>query len=146
MMIIFKKSIFSSRNVLVLTIFIVSLGFVNAAAAILGIESKDRKVTETTEFMVCTVTSKSFLESGKPLYLGKTPIDSLKAETASCSSTFSGADNLVAGGVMLLLAQGYRLASASHQVTPLHRDSEGRTELLVTAVFVLERVRALGTR
>ena len=108
-------------------------------AAVLGPEVLPRAfwVDSTT----CSVLLKSPIDASKPLQAG-TPLDLLISLPAICTSSVSGQAQ-VAGGVRSLLVAGFRVTSVSHAVTALPvAPGETRVELLVSALFALERPQA----
>lgn len=87
---------------------------------------------------VCSVVLKTSIDAIKPLAPG-TPIDQLSSLGAICTSNITG-QNLVAGGVRSLLAEGFRVTALSHQVVVLApAGADGRAEVLISALFSLER-------
>jgi len=95
---------------------------------------------------VCSVVLKTSVDASKPLAPG-TPIDQLSSLGAICISNITG-QNQVAGGVRSLLAEGFRVTALSHHVAVLApAAADGRSELLISALFSLERPqRAAATR
>jgi hypothetical protein len=89
------------------------------------------------ESTVCSVVVKTPIDATKPLLAGN-PIATLAGITANCTGNMM-VQNEVQGGVRLLLQQGYRIRALSHQVTPLHSDAESKVDLLISAIFTLER-------
>lgn len=87
---------------------------------------------------ICTVLARAPIDTTKPLQAG-TPLDLLVSMPTICTSNVSG-QTAVQGGVRSLLAAGFRITAVSHQVTPLSSTpGDPRVELLITAVFGLER-------
>lgn len=87
---------------------------------------------------VCSVVLKTTIDALKPIQQGATPLDTLAARPATCSSNITG-QTMQAAGVRGLLAAGFRVNSVSHAVTPLYSSADARVELLLSAVFALER-------
>lgn len=92
---------------------------------------------------VCSVVSKVPMDASKPILIG-TPIDQFVSAPAICTSSVSG-QNQVAGGVRNLLLQGFRITGVSHSVTPLATADVGKYELLLSAIFTLERPQSTNT-
>jgi len=87
---------------------------------------------------ICSVVLKTSIDAIKPLAPG-TPIDQLSSLGAICTSNISG-QNLVTGGVRSLVAEGYRVTAMSHHVAVLApAAADGRAEVLISALFSLER-------
>ena len=102
------------------------------------------KVPPTVETAVCTVVFKSSIDAAQPL--GATnPIHTLATTPAICNGNSMMAMG-IAGGVNQMLATGFRLINVSHQVTTLTTAPNGKTELLISAMFAMERVNNYGMR
>jgi hypothetical protein len=92
---------------------------------------------------ICTVVLKVPIDAAKPLAVG-TPVDQLSSLPAVCASNVSG-QTAVPGGIRSLLGQGFRVTAVSHALTALPglalgaSPGELRAELLITAIFCLER-------
>lgn len=93
---------------------------------------------------VCSVVLKTTIDALKSIQQGATPLDTLAAQPATCSSNITG-QTMQAAGVRGLLAAGFRVNSVSHAVTPLHSSADARVELLLSAVFALERPQTTST-
>lgn len=86
---------------------------------------------------VCTVVIKTSIEASQVLAAGN-PIDGLSSMPATCNGNMM-MQLVVGGGVRQMLVTGYRLIGVSHQVTALATSPSGKAELLISAVFALER-------
>jgi hypothetical protein len=93
---------------------------------------------------VCSVVLKTSIDALKPIQQGATPLDTLTAQPATCSSNITG-QTMQAAGIRALLAAGFRVNSVSHAVTPLHSSTDARVELLLSIVFALERPQTAST-
>lgn len=94
---------------------------------------------------ICSVVLKTSVDAAKPLAPG-TPIDQLSSLGAICTSNITG-QNLVAGGVRSLLAEGFRVTAMSHHVAVLAPAvADGRAEVLISALFSLERPQRAAAR
>ncbi len=94
---------------------------------------------------ICSVVLKTSIDAAKPLAPG-TPIDQLSSMGAICTSNITG-QSLVTGGVRSLLAEGFRVTALSHHVAVLgHAAAEGRSEVLVSVLFSLERPQRAQAR
>jgi hypothetical protein len=89
------------------------------------------------ESAVCSVVVKTPIDATWPLLAGN-PIETLVGITTNCTGNMM-VQNEIRGGVRLLLRQGFRIRGLSHQVTPLRTDPDGKVELLISAMFTLER-------
>jgi hypothetical protein len=109
--------------------------FTAQAAVIAG----EGAATANPESAVCTVVSRVTIDLSKPLTTTN-PIEGIATLPAICNSrVFSKAEHVE--GIRSLLVIGWRVTSASHQVTPLGTNaSTGAVELLVSVVFSLERL------
>lgn len=92
------------------------------------------------ESTVCSVVVKTSIDAVKPLS-GGNPIETLAGVKANCTGNMM-VQAEVQGGVRLLLQQGFRVTSLSHQITPLRTDGGGNVMLLISAMFTLERPQA----
>ncbi len=93
------------------------------------------------ESNICSIVIKVPIDAAKPLQVG-TPFDQLASLPAICTGNVSG-QAPVPGGVRSLLATGYRVVAVSHQVTALPGSTlDSRSEVLITALFSLERPQA----
>lgn len=101
-----------------------------------GAQAMDRNAP-WVESAVCSVAIKSELDANKPIH-ATTPIDNLVSAPATCTGNVMLRNELV-GGVRGLLVNGWRVSSATHQVTTLRAFPSGQVELLISALFVLER-------
>jgi len=89
------------------------------------------------ESAVCTLVLKTSIDIARPILSG-TPIDQFSTLPATCALG-TGAPVNWQGGVRALLGIGFRVKSVSHSVTNLGVVSDGKVELLLSAVFALER-------
>lgn len=119
-----------------------------AQAAVLGPELQPRAFW--VESSICTVLVKAPIDVARPLQAG-TPIDLLANMAAICTSSVTG-QAPVPGGVRSLLVAGFRITAVSHTVSALPvaataagAPAEGRVELLISAIFALERPQATAT-
>lgn len=119
-----------------------------AQAAVLGPELQPRAFW--VDSSVCTVLVKAPIDVARPLQAG-TPIDLLATMPAICTSSVTG-QAPVPGGVRSLLVAGFRITAVSHTVSALPvaasaagAPAEGRVELLISAIFALERPQAATT-
>lgn len=117
-------------------------------AAVLGPELQPRAFW--VESSVCTVLVKAPIDAARPLQAG-TPIDLLASMPAICTSSVTG-QAPVPGGVRSLLVAGFRITAVSHTVSALPvvaaaagTPADGRVELLISAIFALERPQATIT-
>lgn len=93
------------------------------------------------ESSICSIVIKVPIDAAKPLQVG-TPFDQLVSLPAICTGNVSGQAS-VPGGVRSLLATGYRVVAVSHNVSTLPGPSnDSRSEVLITALFSLERPQA----
>jgi hypothetical protein len=121
-----------------LAAFVLTAGVHTAHAAVTA-----RDAFESTESAVCTVVKRVSIDLSKPLTVSN-PIESLSLLPAVCNSRVLSKMEYT-DGVRSLLVIGWRVTSASHQVTSLGTNtSTGAAELLVSAVFTLERASATG--
>ena len=85
---------------------------------------------------ICTVVIKTPIEINKPIRSG-TPIDQIANMPAICTS--NSGQSVSENGVRTLLNSGFRVKGVSHSVTALGALADGKVELLLSAVFALER-------
>ena len=114
-------------------------------AVVLGPELQPRAFW--VESSVCTVLVKAPIDATRPLQAG-TPIDLLTSMPAICTHSVTG-QAPVPGGVRSLLMAGFRITAVSHTVSALPvaaaaagTPADGRVELLISAIFALERPQA----
>lgn len=117
----------------------------HAGAATFGPELQPRAYW--VESSVCTVLLKAPIDAARPLQTG-TPVDLLATMPAICTSSVTG-QAPVPGGVRSLLIAGFRITAVSHSVTalppastPANGLADPKVELLVSAIFTLERPQA----
>ena len=99
------------------------------------------EVVGSTESAVCTVVKRVTIDASKPLTTTN-PIEGISTLPTVCNSRIFSKSEYV-DGIRSLLVIGWRITSASHQVTTLGPNaSTGAVELLISAVFSLERPSA----
>jgi hypothetical protein len=92
-----------------------------------------------SETAVCTVVKRVSIDLTKPL-TGSNPIEGLVALPTVCNGRAMSKLEFN-DGMRSLMGLGWQVTSVSHQVTPLAGNAtNGSTELLVSAVFGIERV------
>lgn len=102
----------------------------------------NRVQPQWVESTLCSVVMRAPIDAGKPLQAGN-PIDTLVSQPVVCTGNATQ-QMPMAGGLRLMLSNGFRITSISHQITPIKFDPDGKTELLITALFGLERIVVNG--
>jgi hypothetical protein len=92
---------------------------------------------------VCSVVLKTSINAVASIQQG-TPIDSLIGQPAICTSSVTGQAQ-VATGVRQVIGNGFRITGVSHSVTVIGLPTNERSELLLSAVFTLERPQATAS-
>jgi hypothetical protein len=138
----------SSATLLVATLVLVATGAANAGATAVGQSGAaiDRNAL-LVDSVVCTVVLKASIEASQGLGAGN-PIDALVTVPATCVGN-TMPQTQVGGGVRQMLISGFRQIGVSHQVTTLAVTPSGKAELLISAIFALERSNGIvlgGTR
>lgn len=93
----------------------------------------------TVETAVCSVVWKSSYEPSRAIAPAN-PIESLPYLPALCTSQIMSRAE-IRDGVRSLLALGWRAVNTSHQTTMVGTSKDGAAELLISAIFTLERER-----
>ena len=124
------------RYLAITAIAILSLACAGFASAGANIPTVDQSAY-WVENVVCTAVVKTSIEASRNLIAGN-PIEALVIMPANCSGNMM-ANSVVNGGVRQMLQSGFRLVSVSHQVTTLVADQTGKAELLISALFALDR-------
>src|ERR1035437_6599690 len=94
-------------------------------ATVLGTTKLDRGAF-WIESTVCSVVVKTTIDAVNPLLSGN-PVETLAGIPANCTGNMM-VQSEIQGGVRLLLQQGFRVTSVSHQITPLLADGGSRSE------------------
>lgn len=115
-------------------LFLTAAGFANASTGIIPTVDANSYWVEN---VVCTSIVKTSIDVSRGLSAGN-PIEGLSLMPVNCSGNMM-TNTLVSGGVRQMLQSGFRLVSVSHQVTTLATDQTGKAELLISALFALER-------
>jgi hypothetical protein len=123
-----------------IALLLLATNLVSAAASIPTVDQNSYWV----ENVICTAIVKTNFEASRNLAVGN-PIEELVVMPANCSGNMM-VKTIVNGGVRQLLQSGFRVVSVSHQVTTLVADPTGKAELLISALFALERPTTKVTR
>lgn len=117
-----------------------SAGSANANLRVTTVEQSGASIDRNAvlaDSAVCTVVLKTSIEASQALGTGN-PIDSLMTMPATCTGNML-THTQMPGGVRQMLVSGFRLIGVSHQVTTLVTTPTGKAELLISAMFALER-------
>lgn len=91
-----------------------------------------------TESAICTVVLRAPIDASKPLQPSN-PMDAMASLPAVCTGNIMQ-QMTIAGGVRQMMTMNFRVTTVSHQVTPIKSDPDGKTELLITAFYGMERI------
>ena len=107
------------------------------AHAVVSVPLISERNAHWVESAMCSVVLKTQIEAGQPLLPGN-PIESMAVLPANCSGNVME-HATVSGGIRYLLQSGFRMTGVSHQTTALRTNPDGKVELLISAIYALER-------
>jgi hypothetical protein len=136
----FIKKIQMIKKIILLGV--VTTLFLNANAGVLPLGTN--QTTQWVESTLCTVVLRAPIDAGKPLQSGN-PIEAMASLPVVCTGSIMQ-QMPIAGGVRQMMTMGFRVTGISHQVTPIKSDADGKNELLITALFTMERASTNSTR
>jgi hypothetical protein len=110
---------------------------VNAFAAGFPIVPEQNNRAFYVDTTICSVVIKTSINPTASIQQG-TPVDSLIGQPAICTSSVSG-QSQISTGVRQLIGNGFRITGVSHAVTVLGQSTTDRSDLLISAIFTLER-------